>query len=232
MVVPTSYSGPPGSGNGGWACGLIAQTLAMPDGVPEITLHRPVPVGVRLAVHREMTGFAVHDPAERRVASVGACRAPIPPVELPGQAWSDGVAPRHGAHHLPSCHVCGPARSDGLRSDIRLLPDGRTSSRVVMPAIRTPATLWAALDCPGGWTVTRPGRPWLLGRLAVAVDEVPSPGAECVVAGHAVQVAGRKALVRTTLYAPDRRVLARAQATWIAPRPGRRDPVPASEEET
>jgi hypothetical protein len=52
--------------------------------------------------------------------------------------------------------------------------------------------------------------------MAVALDELPKPGAQCVIVGYEVRREGRKALVRTTLYGPSGEVCARAEATWIA----------------
>ncbi|MGC1212367.1 MAG: hypothetical protein WA890_13995, partial [Micromonospora sp.] len=79
-----------------------------------------------------------------------------------------------------------------------------------------PATVWAALDCPGGWAVIAPGRPYVLGRIAVVVRALPEPGDECVVTGTMVGAEGRKALVHSSLYGPDGALLAYARATWIA----------------
>ncbi len=84
------------------------------------------------------------------------------------------------------------------------------------PAQVSEATVWAALDCPGGWAVLAPGRPYLLGRIAAVVAALPQPGDECVVTGALVRVDGRKALVHTSLYGPDGALLGAARATWIA----------------
>jgi hypothetical protein len=96
------------------------------------------------------------------------------------------------------------------------LADGRTAAIFKSPADVSETTVWAALDCPGGWTVIDETHPWVLGRLSVAVRDVPKPGQECVVMGQLLSEQGRKAVVRTTLYTPDDEVLARAEATWIA----------------
>jgi hypothetical protein len=77
-------------------------------------------------------------------------------------------------------------------------------------------TLWPALDCPGGWAIIGPGRPYLLGQMTATVREVPPPDSRCVVTGAVVDVAGRKATVRSALYAEDGTLLAQASAIWIA----------------
>jgi hypothetical protein len=75
--------------------------------------------------------------------------------------------------------------------------------------------VWAALDCPGGWTVIGPGGTYVLGRLTATVAALPRPGATCVVVGAADAVEGRKAQVRSTVYGPDGAPLATARAVWI-----------------
>lgn len=80
----------------------------------------------------------------------------------------------------------------------------------------SPATVWAALDCPGGWAVIGATRPYLLGRIAVLLHRLPWAGDRCVVVGALARAEGRKALVHTTLYGQDGTELGRARATWIA----------------
>ena len=75
--------------------------------------------------------------------------------------------------------------------------------------------MWAALDCPGGWSALHSGRTFVLGRIAARVDALPSPGASCVVVGVADGLSGRKAFTRSTVYGPDGAPLATARATWI-----------------
>lgn len=193
-----------------------------------MTLLKPPPLDTPLTVMVTDEGLRVTGPdgtviatARRRVEDI----EPVPVASLDEALAATDRYPGHGKHHFPTCFVCGPERPDGLRIFPGRLDDGRTAAifmvpheRDVDPALRGRAsavTVWAALDCPGGWTVIEGDLPWVLGRIAVAVDELPRSGQECVVTGQAVRRDGRKALVRTTLYGPDQRVLARAEATWI-----------------
>lgn len=140
----------------------------------------------------------------------------VPPVDLPAARAASAAYPGLVDHPFPGCYVCGPNRADGLRIFPGRLPDGRTAAPFRVPASVTTATVWAALDCPGGWAVIAPGRPYVLGRIAAVVAALPEPGDECVVTGVMVGGEGRKALVHTSLYAPDGALLAWARATWIA----------------
>ncbi|WP_229403037.1 hypothetical protein [Micromonospora okii] len=218
MIIESRFHGPPGSGNGGWSAGLFAAGSGAPGPV-EVTLRRPPPLETPLT----LTDGEVRDPQGLVVAQVrptGDLGAAVPPVGLPAARAASAAYPGLVDHPFPGCYVCGPDRVDGLRIFPGPLPDGRTAAPFTAPAGVGTATVWAALDCPGGWAVIGPGRPYVLGRIAVAVDALPAPGDECVVTGVADGVEGRKARVRTALYGPDGRLLGRADATWIAlPKP-------------
>jgi hypothetical protein len=75
--------------------------------------------------------------------------------------------------------------------------------------------VWAALDCPGGWSAPIEGRPMVLGRMTGEVSTLPTAGEECVVMGLLLGSEGRKVWTATTAYGADGRELGRAHATWI-----------------
>lgn len=237
-MVDARHNGPPNSGNGGWTSGLIAAFItdgAAKDltlsaggtaahagelqGVPEVTLHKPPPLGEPLTVVPTADGLRVIDSAETVIATARRREAdiePVPPVSHAQAATASENYPGHGTHHFPTCFVCGPQRPDGLRIFPGHLPQGGTAAVFEAPPDIDAVTVWAALDCPGGWTVITGEHPWVLGRMAVMIDRVPKPGEECVVVGREVRRDGRKALVRTTLYGAQNDLCARAEATWIA----------------
>ncbi|MEV4664746.1 hypothetical protein AB0J85_22705 [Micromonospora echinofusca] len=213
MIIESRFNGPPGSGNGGWSAGVFAEAAG--PGPVEVTLRRPPPLETPLT----LADGEVHDPQGLLVAQVRPTedpRAVVPPVELPAARAASAAYPGLVDHPFPGCYVCGPDRPDGLRIFPGRLPDGRTAAPFRVPAAVTTPTVWAALDCPGGWAVIAPGRPYVLGRIAAVVSALPEPGDECVVTGVLAGGEGRKALVHTSLYAPDGTLLAWARATWIA----------------
>jgi hypothetical protein len=221
MQIPARFNGPPGSGNGGWSAGAFAAAAGARVGGPafQVTLRRPPPLGTELG----LTGGRVLAGADlvAEVAELSAAEQPdvvVPPVELSGAVAAARAYPGLTGHPFPRCYVCGPDRAegDGLRIFPGRLPDGRTAAPWTVPAGATTETVWAALDCPGGWTVLGEGRVFVLGRMAAAVAVLPAPGATCVVVAAASGVAGRKATVDSALYAPGGAVLATAHATWIA----------------
>ena len=216
MEISRRFNGPPGSGNGGWSAGLFAAAAGARVGGPalEVTLRVPPPLETGLT-YAEGSVFD----GETLVATVTEAAGEIPAVGAVGLATAEVAAesyPGFTRHPFPTCYVCGPERSDGLRIFSGPLPDGRTAAPWVVPAEVDLPVVWAALDCPGGWTALRHGRTYVLGRIAVSADALPEPGSACVVVGEATEFSGRKAMVLSTVYAPDGTKIAAARATWIA----------------
>ncbi|WFE26942.1 hypothetical protein O7623_27355 [Solwaraspora sp. WMMD791] len=235
MIVPARFNGPPDSANGGYAAGLVAQVVlgadpstVVADRAVRVTLRRPPPLETTLLVDADPATGAVRLTVDAPAGAVLVAEAepvvgpdlstgPVPPpVALADAEAASTAYPGFTAHPFPGCYVCGPRHPDGLRIFPGPTGPGRTAAPFVVPADRTVPTVWAALDCPGGWAVLTPGRPYLLGRMSATVAALPDPGARCVVVGELVATSGRKAEVRTALYDPAGHLLAVAQATWIA----------------
>ncbi|MEV8512338.1 hotdog fold domain-containing protein [Dactylosporangium sp. NPDC051484] len=219
MRIAARFNGPPGSGNGGYSAGLLAVELGLAPA--EVTLRRPLPLDTDLAVVRAAAAARVLAGdtliAEARPAPAQRPDA-VPPVPLSDAAEASKDYPGLRSHPFPTCYVCGTGRDDGLALRPGILPDGRTAAPWHVPGDICEPTLWAALDCPGGWSVIAPsgGRPYVLGRISAWIDALPRPGDTCVVVGRHIGGGGRKADVLSTVYSPDGVVLATAHATWIA----------------
>ena len=240
LVVPARFNGPPDSGNGGWSAGSLAALLLPADDVAPVSvrLHRPVPLDVPLDV--DVTGSAG---ARAAVASSGgevvmtavevgpdALPSPVPPVDAETALAAQSRYRGASRHPFPTCFACGPERApgDGLglrpgtllwREDVTACPwtpdpglDAGDGS-APLPAV------WAAVDCPGGWSLDLVGRPAVLGSITAVVWRRPSVGEECVVTGAALGTSGRKALTATSLYGADGQLLARAGHIWIQSTP-------------
>jgi hypothetical protein len=220
LLVPARFNGPARSGNGGYVAGSLAGRVPDAAGRPvEVTLRRPPPLDTPLTVSTVEDTVQVHD-GEALVASARADAGDrpdaVPAVPFAAAVEASAGYPGFTAHPFPTCFVCGPDRTDGLALFPGLLPDGRTATPWRVPQDVSPVLVWAALDCPGGWSVLTEGRPYVLGRMTARVDAVPEPGTECVITGRHVASEGRKATVLSTLYGPGGDVLALARATWIA----------------
>jgi hypothetical protein len=219
MQIPARYNGPPSSGNGGWSAGAFAMAAgAGADGRAfEVTLRVPPPLETPLTVAdgkvATVDGGLVAEVGPAESAGPGVAAAPLAEARAAAAAY-----PGFTDHPFPTCYVCGPERAegDGLRIFAGQLPDGRTAAPWLVPPDVGVATMWAALDCPGGWSALHTGQVYVLGRIAVAVDALPAAGSTCVVVGAAASMQGRKALVDSSVYSADGARLATARATWIA----------------
>ena len=218
MTIDGRFNGPHASANGGYTCGRIAALLG---GGVEVTLRSPPPLERPLAVERDGDGLRILD-GETLVADALPGSAVLDVPDPP--SWDEAVRaaaryPGFEEHAFPRCFVCGPDRKhgDGLRIFAGPLGDGRFAA-TWQPAEARPELVWAALDCPGAIAVGFPDRgETLLGRFAVAIDELPEPGERCVVLAWPLGEDGRKLYAGTALFGEDGRPLARARATWIVP---------------
>jgi hypothetical protein len=220
IVIGSRFNGPPESGNGGYTAGLIARALAAERTGAVVTLRTPPPLDTPMRIDPAGHGIAVHAGAElvAEATADGPDGEPVPAVPYGDAVRAATGYPGFADHPFPTCYVCGPRRTtgDGLRIFPGPLPGGRTAAPWTVPADVSTVTLWAALDCPGGWAIIAPGRPYVLGRMAARVHAVPPGGARCVVTGVVAGVEGRKATVRSALYAEDGTLLALARSTWIS----------------
>ncbi|BEL11531.1 hypothetical protein Q0Z83_097220 [Actinoplanes sichuanensis] len=219
MLIPARFNGPPGSGNGGWCSGVFAAASGARIGGPpvQVTLRVPPPLDTGL----ELVNGSVRagDTLVAEVTEAADTGVPVPPVPLAEAAAASKGYPGFVTHPFPGCFVCGPDRApgDGLRIFPGPLPGDRTAAPWTVPDDVAAETLWAALDCPGGWTaIGSSGRPFVLGRITATVAALPAPGDECVVVGALSGMSGRKAVVDSSVYGPDGRHLAQARATWLS----------------
>jgi hypothetical protein len=219
LVVGERFNGPPGSANGGYACGHLARLV---DGPAEVSLRRPVPLGRELAAERHGDGSVTLHDGEVLIAEAGpALPLDLEPPRRPTLAEARGVAgdPWGENSDFTACWVCSATREDGLGVSFGAL-DGATTAAVLEagePGEELPLEIvWAALDCPsytpGLWDAPRPS---LLASMSAEVLEPVPAGEPLVVVGWSLGGEGRKHHSATAVLAPDGRVLARARALWI-----------------
>jgi hypothetical protein len=240
LTIPARFCGPPTPANGGYTCGRLAAHVPT-HGAVVVTLRTPPPLDTPLPVVRH--GDAARLLAgDTLVAEAEATDLDVDLVEPVSHDQAVSVADGFAGleeHPFPTCFVCGTHRP--LADGMGLRPgvvEGRPDTvatvwvphRSLTTAHTTPTGgtasaepdevpeefVWAALDCPGGWSVDLRGRPMVLGRMTTQVDALPVVGDHCVVMGRLLGQEGRKAFTSTTLYDGDGRVLARAHAVWLA----------------
>jgi hypothetical protein len=227
VTIDPRYCGPPGVGNGGIVCAILAERCGLSL---EVTLRRPAPLGraLSLCASGDGVGWALVDGdrivAEARPSEVDVA-VPSPPDE--GAAREATRVAALAPHPFPECFVCGPARpvGDGLRTLAGPVP-GRPG--LVAATWRPhaafgdgtghvdPRYLWAALDCPGGMAALGGrSRPIVLGRFAGRLEGAVPVGEPCVVLGWRLAGTGRRHEVGTAIVDASGRVCGRARATWV-----------------
>ena len=226
VLIPRRFNGPPGSANGGYACGLVARHV---DGPAEVTLRRPVPLEVALDVERHDDGrVTLHQGDDLLAEGEPALPLDIEPPHRPSVAeareaargaWSGRPA------EFANCFVCAPDRPDGLGVHFGALPSRPDMNGALLIADATlpveggalaPEIAWAALDCP---SYTPPlwdrEQPSLLARMTAEVLEPIALGEPVVAVGWTLGSDGRKHHSATALLAADGTLLARSRALWI-----------------
>jgi len=216
VVIPSRFNGPPGSANGGYACGLLAAHVA---GDAEVTLRVPPPLDTPLSVVSEGERMELRD-QDRLVAeaiSISFALQVPKAVSLPEADFASGEFAGFLHHNYSTCFVCGPDRADGLA----IFPGPVAGRELVaapwIPAGATPPeVVWAALDCPSGWAVDDFQREGiLLGRMAARLLKTPRPGEPHVVIGWGRGVEGRKRHAGSALFTAAGKLLASSRSTWI-----------------
>jgi len=219
-IIDLALEGPPGACQGGYACGLLAGHLAADA---EVTLRKPVPLGVDLRVAPAGDAMALYAGDEPVAEGVGvrlADESPEPPTFAEALAATADF-PGLRSHPYEKCVGCGTARSDPAA--LRIFP-GPVFGRDLLAAVWYPGRpvtaedAWAALDCPGGWAAMHLGKtdkPAVLGRMAARVSLPPEPESAYIVVGWLGEVSGRKLTAGTALYSREGTLHGFSRQTWI-----------------
>lgn len=224
VVIPARFFGPPGSGNGGYSCGAIAEAVG--ERV-EVTLRQPPPLDTELQIVRADDAWAVMD-GDRLIAQATPTGVPPEPPTPPTLAEAEDAATRYLGlvhHDFPGCFTCGPGRTDNLRifsgavpsTDLVAAPWTPDPSLPTRDGAVTVPIVWAAIDCPGAWTAmrTETDKPVVLGRMAAHVARAPAIGEPTISYGWPGERSGRKALAGTALATTDGELLAWASQVWV-----------------
>jgi hypothetical protein len=229
VSIDRRFNGPPGSGHGGYTCGLIARRL---EGPAEVTLRTPPPLDTELTVVEEDGALDLLD-GETLVAEAAGVEDPfelaVPePVGLPEAEAAREASPLHTEHPFRTCFVCGPDRrtGDGLRviagpvegrEDVIASPWEVSRALPVEKGGVSSEMVWSALDCPGGCAlVLTPGiGTSVLGRMSARINAPIRPGESYVALGWPIEHDGRKHYTGSAIFNLRGEPLAVARATWI-----------------
>jgi hypothetical protein len=228
-TIPARFNGPAASANGGYACGVLAEKVGQElPGRAAVTLHLPPPLGDPLEI--TVTGSrAVAWHGEQIIATVGPSDGEVPVVPaVPAEVAQEcGTRYRGYAFHpFPTCFVCGPDRRDG--DGLRLTPGPVTGQPSTVACTWVPddsvadaggqvarEVVWAALDCPGGWTGEEARRVMVLGWMTADIQAVPTVAERYVLVGQSERPSSRTVRTHTALYHEGGLLLAAASAVWV-----------------
>lgn len=230
LTIPARFNGPPGSANGGYTCGRVAQLVGAEE--VEVSLRSPPPLERPLDVVRDGGRVELRD-GDTLVAEGGPVELLL---EVPDAVARDEVAAAEEAgretwtarHPFPTCVVCGPARAagDGLRIFPAALPDrDGLFGACWTPSEQEgdgdgwvrPELVWAALDCPTSAPVANfgEGPPMVLASLAARLGCAVRVGEPHTILSWALEVDGRKRRAAAALYDSDGILTCVSRALWI-----------------
>lgn len=229
VIIDGRFHGPPGSGNGGYSCGLVGRLL---DGPAAVRLRIPPPLDTPLDVKRTNSGVELFHKDEL-VASGRPATLDIEIPEPPDFAGAQAASRRFRgfySHFYPGCFVCGPERQrgDGLRVFAGPVepghgPEGMVAATWIPDESLTNSSghvnneyLWAVLDCPGAYAFPEPAtNVLLLGELAVDVRGFVSASENCVLIAWEISSEGRKHYTGTALFGESGVLVAVGYGTWF-----------------
>ncbi len=228
ITIASRFNGPPGSGNGGYVCGLLAREI---EGPSQAVLRVPPPLEQPLTLTRGQAQSSLHD-GDTLVGEAKAVAFDLIAPTAPSLADARAAAKRYAGfhdHRYPTCFVCGNGRpnADGLD-----LFTGKVEGRDMVACTWLPSAdladengvvrpefIHAALDCPSYWALAHAGKPALLASLTASIDApLPRAGEDLIVAAWPIREDGRKHWGAAALYHADGALVARAEALWIEPK--------------
>ena len=215
MLIDRRFRGPPASGQGGYTCGLVAETID--SECVAVSLRRPPPLErpLRLADGALLDGdevIAEGAPADLRL------EVPEPP-SLDDAREAAAASPWEDLHPFPGCFGCGPERSQDEAVAIRTGPVHDSVFAgvwVPLPEFDAPRFTWAALDCPtAAPAVPLDAAPSVLGRLTARLVRPITPREPHVVTAWLVGHDGRKHTGGAAIHGPGGELCAYAEGLWI-----------------
>ncbi|WP_426319647.1 hypothetical protein [Microbacterium sp. E-13] len=233
VLIDRRFNGPRRFANGGFAAGSIAQHVDAET--VTVVLQRPIPLARELAVVQGENGGALVYDRQRLLARAHPGRltdapAPVAPTyedALDARSHHPLVGVRHP---LSDCVVCGPRRPDGMRVTPgplrghpgRLAAPWSVDARVARAGLADYRAVWAAVDCTSyPRRALDEGVLCLLGTMTARIERRPRVGEHLVVHSWTREEHGRRFETSVAMIDEAGGVVARADATWVALKPGR-----------
>jgi len=223
IIIPRRFNGPPASGHGGYVAGRMAAFFDAPHTV-RISAPIPLETPLSLSRHDERLEARAGDTLILTARPNAVTLTPPAPPALDAARAAAANPTTFGAGGPSTCFVCGRNRAEGEGLHIhcgRL--DETHAASVWRPhaafcdeagAVR-PEYVWAALDCPGGFSLPLSQTTYLLGEMTAALHRPVPCGEEIIVHAWHAWSDGRKHFAGTALHMPDGTLLAQADTLWI-----------------
>lgn len=225
IVVPARFNGPPASAHGGWVAGALARAVE-PGLAVRVSLLASPPLDAALEVTPTDDGADLRSGGEVVASAVATddISVPVPAVDTEAATAARRRFQEFGAHPFTTCFVCGTKRRDGLHVFPGPLSVGDWSHVATTfqttEFVDTPELPWAVLDCPSGWAAGLSEDAALLASYTVRVVDTLASGEPTVLVGlddGPRGTSGRARASRSAFYGSDGRLLAHADAVWVAP---------------
>lgn len=230
LTIPARFNGPPGSANGGYTCGRVAQLVGAEE--VEVSLRQPPPLERPLEVVRDGDRVELRD-GDTLVAEGGPTELlfDVPeavPREEVAAAEQAGRERWSAEHPFPTCVVCGPAREAG--DGMRIFPARLGGGDVLFGACWTPGEslgdgdgwvlpefVWAALDCPTSAPVANfgEGPPCVLASLTARLGCPVRVAEPHTILSWRTELEGRKRRAAAALYDSEGTFICASRALWI-----------------
>lgn len=232
ITVAAAFNGPRESGNGGYACGLVAAAFGGPAAV---SVRSPVPLDAPLSLIRGSgEGRAPLQLMDGEVLVAEAHHSDGLDLSLPDPVDPDQARRAAAAYRgldegvFSHCFVCGRARADSLGVFAGEVPGRELVASPWTPPAWTagadgnvrPELVWAVLDCPtyfASYLGAELGHAFLV-REEVEIDAPVPAEREHVLIAWPLRVEGRKRWAGSALVSADGEVLARCEAMLVEPR--------------
>ena len=216
VTIAERFNGPPGVGNGGYVCGLVAAELGSPR--VQVSLFLPAPLGIPLTLQRTLPGPVRLLHHEAVVAEGHA---------FTGESRGAAVAIARGGGAKPRSASTSTTRfrpvscaARNARTACGSFP-GRRRRRLACtwrPPDADPVYVWAALDCPSGFACMPPGSLSVLASMTARIHAPAQVGEEHVISAWKISSEGRKHRGGSAIHDAGGRLVAVAEALWITPR--------------
>ena len=223
ITIASAFNGPPNSGNGGYAAGILSRLFDAPH---TVRISAPIPLDAPLTVSADDgTLIAEHDGTRILTARPGdVTLAPPAPPSMDTALEAAANPTSFGMGGPSTCFVCGRNRKEGEGLHIhcgRVDPSHAASVWTPHPNFDNghgfvrPEYVWAALDCPGGFSLPVIDTTYLLGEMSAKIHQPVPTGEPVIVHAWHEWSDGRKHFAGTALHGKDGTLLAQADTLWI-----------------